>query len=184
MQPELFPEAVGRPQRDEKAILDIVFRNLAQAIEQWDPDGRALTDDEVDELMDTLEFDIDHGDGYDMARKLERLGYRPDARLVDILEMASFDVEAVFQHKEKEWVQATGVKPKLAVGQPITHQTPTEQHMAFIADIRYDTGHYLVSVPALGHTVERRQGFIRTWEEVEKEHEAQQANFLNTIFKK
>jgi hypothetical protein len=114
-----------------------------------------------DEVAEQLGAEMaNYEDGYDLAQALERHGWEPSARLVEVLDGGTMD-EAI-DLLTAQWIEAEQVKPKLALGTVLMlgRDAAGDQEITAIDEKR---GTYTVTGPGQA----RGSGRIHRWEDLE-----------------
>ena len=106
-----------KPTRSTSEVIDRAIKKLLPKLVRW----IKANGEGGDETNEQLQADVkkalryDH-DGYALARNLDSAGWSPDAELVEILDDYSSMIHNAVDQCVKEWVEANGIKPKLAIG--------------------------------------------------------------------
>lgn len=156
-----------RPSRYDTALQRAAAEAIFSEFEEWL--GSTLDENDRERVVEVLARECGQ-DGYEIAQELEREGYQPDARLVEILD--GLDTHAEHAKAVRVWLSETGVRPQLAIGAVVAIPARTKEHegvVGEIASISERTGEYTVCCAPLGHVREGlgTKGLIFPWEEVE-----------------
>lgn len=161
VQTRLFAgEYPKRPAFNSASVTKRTAERLLPKFQEWldgDTSGSNLAD-----LTRALESgDLD---GYDLAEKLKRKGYSPDAELVEILNEAMYQKSEAHREEVEDWVRAHDLKLDLAVGTKVEISHKGQKHFGEIGGLYEKTAQYIVTVKELGHA--KNCGLILGFEEV------------------
>ena len=180
--------AAPRPKENDQAVMEAAVERMLPKIITWEGESRnfrdSIDDEERQEIREQVIDALTHAhnelDGYSLARYLDnRHGWSPDEQLVEILGGVYSHIDVAYRAATSQWLKATGRQPKHTVGDQVTvkvtpHQGPANrkpvEHPGTIISNHWDTGRYVVSIPALGHAKPGQpgtQGRFFTWEEID-----------------
>ena len=148
IQTRLFAsEYPARPKRTDEEVTDLAAKRLVPEVMQWLGD-HAEEQRTYEDLRKVLKWSIDD-DGFELAQEMGRLGYEPDADLVEILDGAGrTDAhEAIVE----EWVRAHDLRLALPIGAQVTAQVNRKTVTGEIVALYPKTAQYIVMVPSEGH---------------------------------
>lgn len=152
MQKALIPHChPSRPCQTDDAVLDAAAELLTKRVfHLWGKDA-PNTEDERQRVTRDLREVLLSGNGYERARELDRMGYFPNAELVELLDDADMDVLRAHDAAVEKWVREHGVTVPVAVGQKVritVDGKPVDGEV-----IRVDAKQAMVTVycPSLGH---------------------------------
>lgn len=142
----------ARPSRRDPEIIREAARRLCeeQVFGYLDERGEHI----VEQVAAVMRYSTD---GYEMCKELDRRhGWDCDRELVDIMDGADWNVDAVYRGREAEWVKANGIEPRFKIGDHVKTPNalfpPTDKtHEGIVYEIDTVRGYYTVRVPSLGH---------------------------------
>jgi hypothetical protein len=106
------PTNTQRPNYKSEEVLKPAALNLATKVMLWPPVLEEKEKHSLEDLADDLEAAIkDSDDGYDIAKKLDEMGWSPDADLVEILEETACCKRHAWLDACRTWVQEKKLKP-------------------------------------------------------------------------
>lgn len=168
------PIPAARPKLGDRWVRLAAAKAFAQDLVGEFPD--LLTEGDEEESLQSVADDLfeelgSSGDGYEIAKNLERNhGWSPDARMVEILDGASSYQWEAYERGVKEWVAATGVKPKLEVGATVSVLLLDQAVVTGeVVGITLEVATYTLFIEALGHVRSGHgtHGIIKHFEDVE-----------------
>jgi NOL1/NOP2/fmu family ribosome biogenesis protein len=115
---------------------------MSKEVFQW---GRPETNlDEVyEDIKRILQDDYDfHENGYELARKLEDLGYSPDTELVEILDSVSYKMYIEIDEATKKWVITDNITPEFEIETEVYYTKNKKQISGIIKKIFVDDAKY------------------------------------------
>ena len=80
-----------------------------------------VSDDDLETIIEDLKKLSQYDDGYELAKKLERIGeasYDIDTSFVEWLDWMFHSYREIQRKNERDWVKAHNIKPKLEIGVP------------------------------------------------------------------
>jgi len=164
---------IERPKHNSPAIRDAAIDTILPEVLSWlQKDG--IAEDRPEEVRVDLANAL-HGlsDGYEAARSLDRDGWSPDARLVEILDGFSYVEHAAHRKAVKAWVVESGefLKPQFEVGQQVSFKRNfgRETVTGKIVSIDMESATYTVEKPGDGITKNgcTTIGSVINWEDAE-----------------
>lgn len=141
---------MDRPKLSDDYIAKAAAEDLLPELMEW---AKAGESERANYLADAVEVmkDAAFKNGYELARELERGGYEPDARLVEILDGAFGLLLTRHRHAIKEWVKGWNISVPWQVGQRARVTYKGKEFVGQITSIRPDEAICIVTVSELGH---------------------------------
>lgn len=117
----LIPDAIERPTDETPSVRAKALDDLLGRFLEWvAADGEQITEDERERARNQLDESLKwHRNGYETAKDLERIGYSPDAELVDMLDGWDGDLICAEDAAVRAWVKEVQPKKLHAVGDRI-----------------------------------------------------------------
>ncbi len=156
---------MSRPKRYDEAITKAAAKSIAPEVKRWLHDDTTLEQVETD-LLKSMRYG--GGDGYELAKSIERVGYNPDAELVEILDGVGIAKIRAHDAACREWVTANNIQPP-AIGSWVTWPKCHEKNSGQGEVTRNNPeGTSTVCFAALGHIKEGlgTHGYVVAWEEL------------------
>lgn len=145
---------VNRPNEHDDAVCQIAAEKIWPRVKQWLGDDARDDEAEIKALARAVRGE---GDGYKIARGLERDGWDPNAELVDILDNAGAAKYRACDELTKKWVAENEIKPAFAVGAQVKFKenrfSKTSQ-TGEVTKIEEDRAMYWIFCAELGHVRE------------------------------
>lgn len=130
-----------RPRTLTEGMKRAVAERVAKECAEWAEDD---ADGWVEPLMRVIRR---HGDGYALARDLERsCGVDPDARLVEILDGVQWEARSEIEAAEKAWAARVNPQPPLPIGARVTWRGLREESGTLCGIYTHGPGKYLIDV--------------------------------------
>jgi hypothetical protein len=146
-----------RPTRNDDEIVRKAAERLMPDVLEWlSSNGDDVSNDEeernntLDQLVGAIKGSFDN-DGYHLAKELDRDGWDPDSRLVEILDSADSFLRDEVRKASIEWFKSEGITPH-----PTGARVKSKQRgdsfgkIGTIVSFQED-GRYTVNIPELGH---------------------------------
>lgn len=154
---------MDRPKLSDGYIAKAAAEDLLPELMEWAEAGES---ERANYLADATEV-MKHAwlqNGYQLARDLERKGYDPDARLVEILDGATSLLSNRHHRAVKDWVKGWNVTVPWSIGQMAKVKARGKEYIGEVTAIREDEATCIVTVAELGH--ERGWGFVINSEDI------------------
>lgn len=147
---------MDRPKRNDDYVIKAAALDLVDELMAW-ANAKEPERAEYREVAEGVMKEASFHNGYELARNLERKGFEPDARLVEILDEASHLLYVAHDRGLKEWVKGWNIKVPFTLGQSVTIKHKGRVVSGSIAKLYAETAVCVVFCPELGH-VERGFG--------------------------
>jgi hypothetical protein len=147
-----------RPVRSTEKIAREAAEAMYPKLHEWleGQDGyvpEGSEEDEKESVVSRVAKAIQYEEnGYQVAKDLERVGWDPDAELVDLLDTGvSRHKEAAYERAVEAWVMQEGLKPAKKVGDLVSTRSPTTSITGTVVRVDEKRASYVINSPALGH---------------------------------
>lgn len=153
-----------RPRSRDEAIERRALELLIPDVTKWlDGDGGAHL---AADLAQAIRYGND--DGYSIAQEMDRAGYSPDAKLVEILDGISNHRYQALKEAQRECVKDHDLRLSIAVGDPVLVVAMGKEQTGEVTSHHADSAEYTVFIPALGHVQEGlgTKGMVYGFEDV------------------
>lgn len=135
-------EFPARPRRHDPEVVERAIDLLLPDVLRWigdDKDLGSVRPNLVKILAHTSDVD-----GYALARKLDDMGWCPDAQLVEILDDFELDLGEALKEKVRDWVRSHDLRLTLREGDPVTFEANRSPLEGTISSLLPDTAEYEV----------------------------------------
>lgn len=139
-----------RPKLHESYIAKAAAEDLLPDLMGWADAGESERLNYLDDAVELMGSAF-VSDGYQLAKILDRKGYDPDSRLVEILENAYSLLQDAHTRAVKEWVKGWNVQVPWQVGQTVQIKHKGKTVDGEVVAIRADEATCTVLCPSLGH---------------------------------
>ncbi len=111
-----------------------------------------IREHEVEEIAKHIQQHLDSGNGYEIARGLERKYLiDPDSHVVECLDNVRWEKRILIEEAVKYWVAQEHIEPKFKLGDTVEIYYNKSFYKGTIVNIYADIANYTVNVPELGH---------------------------------
>jgi hypothetical protein len=145
MFPSEFPQ---RPKYHDEDVLKCAAELLTEEVVGWS-NGQEPHEQVLADLIEALSFG--KTDGYELANKLQRKGWTPDAQLVEILDTADYRRSQAHKEAVMAWVKAHDLKLQLQMGAVVSIEHDGKMYQGEIVNLNHEVAQYTVFVKELGH---------------------------------
>ncbi len=151
--PQLVSDAVGRCMASPCSYADYLV-------------GKCGREKVAADLTDVF---VEHDDGYEMAKHLERLcgWHGVDAEVVETLEATRCWLRSACARAVREWVRTSGVRPAHGIGTTVRFLCAGRSWSGIISEVREHSGEYTIVSEALSTELKWIRCHTSTWEEVD-----------------
>lgn len=146
-----------RPNSYDPKIITAAVREILPDVVRWLADDRVSQHDLLNDLVRVLSGSCD---GYRAAKKMEDVGYEPDAELVEILD--AYSTYSALRDAERRWVAENNIAAVFAVGTVVKARWGGRPIVGPICEIHSETAHYIVQ-----HDPAQNGGAVVCFEDVE-----------------
>lgn len=146
-----------RPKLTDDYIAKAAAEDLLPELMEWANAGESERCRYLDDAVKVMK-DANFRNAYELARDLERYGYEPDARLVEILDGAYSLLSSRHHRAVKEWVKGWKIRVPWPLGQMVRIKSRGKHMVGEITDIRPDEALCIVSVAEMGQV--KGSGFV------------------------
>lgn len=138
-----------RPVASCPFVVEEAIQSISQQVLEWS--GEECEQGILDDLSDVIRSSHDFC-GYEIAKKLDNIGWSPDATLVDILDQYETLLARAHDEAVKKWVVENNIVPQKKVGDAVRITTLDKKIVdGFIHGVNAALALYTVNVPSLGH---------------------------------
>jgi hypothetical protein len=166
--------SMERPKRTDDAVIATAARSIASLLiedfpQDYDERGRGRYERDL-----CVALRYGSSDGYEIARRLDDMGWDVDSMLVEALN--GDPIDSALRTHVGQWVKFAGITPHFTVGDKVSITFKWFDPGTYDGEIaRIDEWQatYTVRVPALGHVADGQmgtQGRVLTFEEVESQN--------------
>jgi hypothetical protein len=151
-----------RPKITDDVIIEAAAKRLLKPVTEWLAEaGDEDESNTLEELKAAIKFE---SDGYDIAKYLDRKGWMPNARLVEILDQAFSAKHSALAEACKAWVIATGAKEIPLETVVLWKKDSWPEPKEGIVTRNSDEGKSTVTFESYGQ--KRGSGYVIPWEEL------------------
>ena len=177
MQDKLFNIKPIRVSRPTSQTIDTtpVYIHMAKLLNEWNNED--LNQEEFEDFIADLKnnfsvYDLFHGDGYKIARSLEKnMYFESDRELVDEMDVIPNKFSECLRENVENWVKDCEITPKYSIGDEVSVWVKNVNYIGEISKIYERTAEYSIFIEELGHVREGvgTTGTIKKFEEIEKD---------------
>jgi hypothetical protein len=130
---------------DEEILTEVADRlvNPVMTSSSFDPSEEHAVRAALREVLQDA-ADFDDLDGFQLAKALEGFAWRPHARMVEDLDMATPFLHRAHEEAVKRWVEEEKIEPRFGIGDEVVVELDGAARPAAVREVLRDTAQYCV----------------------------------------